>query len=267
VSHVQRFVRRLNSGIGGGVFPKVGVPRFSVQTDGVSWLTAADVGGTRYAMPAIGSGNVTTIGVWVNLHSLLATQRIVQIGNNNTPTGDVATIVAVIDYAAFNGHFRAVASSGAFFTALNSTLSPLADTWYFIGAGFGDGAIGMTIWDTTHQIESSSVGLIVPGYNPIANPPLGALAAPDGQEIMAAGGRIDSLAVWPNTAIPSLGPIWNNGHAENFNEVPAAFLPPKLKLWADFNEPSGSASYLDATGVGNLTAHGVGLTRQIGAGF
>jgi len=242
-------------------------PRFSVQTDGVSYLTAADIGGTRFAMPPIGSGNVTTIGVWVFLHDLTTTQRIVQIGNNNTPTGDVATIVGVIDYAAFNGHFRVVASSGAVFTALNSTLTPLADTWYFIGAGFGDGAIGMTIWDTTNQLESSSTGLIVPGYNPIVNPPLGALGAPDGLEIMVSGGRIDSLGVWPNTSIPSLGPVWNNGHAENFNEVPAAFLPPKLVLWADFNEPSGSVTYVDATGVGNLTATGGGLTRQVGAGF
>jgi hypothetical protein len=253
---MRRFLRRV--GDGGGQLALT--PHHSVQTDGTSYLAAANTG-TRFQFPAIASGLVTTVACWVQIHSKVGFQRIWQVGDGVV----AATIVAGLQYNPTADRFESYMSTGAVFTALDSGFSPALDTWYLLTCGFTENALGMTNWDLTHQIESISVGLIQPGYNPIASPRLGLFASPDGGNLLA-GGKLDSFGFWSRASLPGLTPLWNNGQALDFGAVPAPFNTGG-SLWADFNEASGSTSYRDATGTGNLSVTGGGLTRQAGAGF
>lgn len=237
-------------------------PHHSVQTDGASFLIAANPSATRFQFPAIGSGLVTTVDCWVMLHTKVGFQKLWQVGNGTA----AGTIVAGLQYSPTTDVLQSYMSTGAVFTVLSTGFHPVADTWYFISCGFTENAIGMTSWDLTHQIESISVGLVQPGYNPVASPSLGLFAAPDGATQTESGARIDAFGFWSNASLPGSGPIWNNGKALEFTQVPSPFNTGG-SVWADFNERSGSTSYRDATGTGNLTVTGGGLTRQAGAGF
>jgi len=252
---MRRFLRRVGDGGGQLALGQ----HHSVQSDGTSFLIAANPG-ARFTFPAIGSPLITTVDFWVQVHSKAGFQRVFQVGDGTAAAG----IVAGLQYNPTLDAWQSFMSTGAVFTTLATGFAPVVDTWYFLSAEYTEGALRLTSWDLTHQIESISTGLVVAGYNPVANPRLGLFATPDGSSLM--NGRVDAFGFWSQASLPGSGPIWNNGQALEFGQVPAPFNSGG-SLWADFNEPSAATSYLDATGTGNLSVTGGGLTRQTGAGF
>lgn len=260
---MKRFLRHLPEGNGLGILFQR--HHFSVEMGGAGFLQASNLDG-RFDFAGVPSTTLRAM-VWVMLQakSAVAVQNVVGVATGVS----AATDSWGLQYNGFVDRWQLYKSDGVSYSGLFGGFSPVIGTWYGIAATMGYNFLAMDTYGLGGLIESVSVGLGDNNYNPGLRP-LGVGGRTSGNGLLT--GRVDSLSVsYSSLGNPAPGPVlFHGGLAPDYNELTTADLMAleTLRLWADFNEPSGSASYADSSGNGStLLLSGSGLTRQPGAGY